>query len=135
MKLFSSLTHHKGVTLALAVVVLHYNVFVWDNYGNLQICPAKPYSRVTINNLIVSIINNIQPPAIADTVYVQIFEGCNKSRISTILFSWISCYHTLYFKCITTVYKNFEDLNFVDDKLPVKTAKFTSLKNLYVYGI
>ena len=28
-----------------------------------------------------------------------------------------------------------EDLNFVDDKLPVKTAKFTSLENLYVYGI
>ena len=23
----------------------------------------------------------------------------------------------------------------MDDKLPVKTAKFTSLKNLYVYGI
>ena len=41
-------------------------------------------------------------------VYIQIFEGCNfrglpKSRISMILFSWISCYHTLYFKCITTV--------------------------------
>ena len=28
----------------------------------------------------------------------------------------------------------FEDLIFVDDKLPAKTAKITSLKNLYVYG-
>ena len=42
------------------------------------------------------------------TVYVQIFEGCKfcgqpKSRIFAILFSWISCYHTLYFMCITTV--------------------------------
>ena len=38
-------------------------------------------------------------------------------------------------QCITTVLKNFEDLNFVDDKSPAKTAKFTSLENLYVYGI
>ena len=42
------------------------------------------------------------------TVSIQIFKGCNfhglpKSRISTILSLWISCYHTLYFKCITTV--------------------------------
>ena len=28
----------------------------------------------------------------------------------------------------------YEDLNFVDDKLLTKTAKFTSLENLYVYG-
>ena len=28
-----------------------------------------------------------------------------------------------------------EDLIFVDDKLPAKTAKITSLENLYVYGI
>ena len=74
-----------------------------------------------------------------NTLYVQIFEGCKfrgrpKSRIFAILFSWISCYHTLYFKCITTVLQNFEDLNFVDDKLTAKTAKFTSLENLYVYG-
>ena len=79
---------------------------------------------------------------ICNTVYIQIFEGCKfrgrpKSRIFAILFSWISCYHTLYFKCITTVLYNFEDLNFVDDKLTVKTAKFTytSLENLYAYGI
>ena len=31
--------------------------------------------------------------------------------------------------------KNFEDLIFVDDKLLAKTAKITSLENLYVYGI
>ena len=30
--------------------------------------------------------------------------------------------------------ENFEDLIFVDDKLSVKTAKITSLENLYVYG-
>ena len=48
------------------------------------------------------------------------------------LFLWIFCYHTL---CITTVLQNFKDLNFVDDKLPAKTVKFTSLENLYVYGI
>ena len=29
-------------------------------------------------------------------------------------------------------FKNFEDLIFVDDKLSVKTAKITSLENLYV---
>ena len=32
-------------------------------------------------------------------------------------------------------FKKFEDLIFVDEKLPVKTAKITSLENLYVYGI
>ena len=35
--------------------------------------------------------------------------------------------HQVYYNC-------FEDLNFVDDKLPMKTARFTSLKNLYVYS-
>ena len=34
--------------------------------------------------------------------------------------------------CIVIV---FEDLIFVDDKLSAKTAKITSLENLYVYGI
>ena len=29
----------------------------------------------------------------------------------------------------------FQGLNFVDDKLTAKTAKFTSLENLYVYGV
>ena len=62
-----------------------------------------------------------------DVIFVDYIPNC-KSRIFAILFAWISCYHTLYFKC------NFEDLNFVDDKLPAKTAKFTSLENLYVYG-
>ena len=71
------------------------------------------------------------------TVYVQIFEGCKfrgrpKFRIFAILFSWISCYHT----CTSSVLQLFyEDLNFVDDKLTTKTAKFTSFENLYVYGI
>ena len=31
-------------------------------------------------------------------------------------------------------FKNYEDLIFVDDKLPAKTAKITSLENLYIYG-
>ena len=31
-------------------------------------------------------------------------------------------------------YNCFINLNFMDDKLIAKTAKFTSLKNLYVYG-
>ena len=30
--------------------------------------------------------------------------------------------------------RNFEDENFADDNLTAKTAKFTSLENLYVYG-
>ena len=32
-------------------------------------------------------------------------------------------------------YDCFKDLNFMDDKLTTKTAKFTFLKNLYAYGI
>ena len=31
--------------------------------------------------------------------------------------------------------RNLEDLIFVDDKLTAKTAKITSLKNLYIYGM
>ena len=31
--------------------------------------------------------------------------------------------------------QNFEDLIFVGDKLPAKTVKITSLKNLYLYSI
>ena len=31
--------------------------------------------------------------------------------------------------------KLFEDLIFVDDKLPMKIAKIKSLENLYLYGI
>ena len=30
---------------------------------------------------------------------------------------------------------NFEDENFTDDQLAVKTSKITSFKNLYIYGI
>ena len=30
--------------------------------------------------------------------------------------------------------KSFEDLIFEDDKLSAKTAKITSLENLYIYG-
>ena len=37
----------------------------------------------------------------------------------------------VYYDC----FMKFQDLNFVDDKLTAKTAKFTSLKNLYVYSI
>ena len=37
----------------------------------------------------------------------------------------------VYYNCFI----NFEDLNFVDDKLPAKTVKFKSLENLYVYGM
>ena len=70
------------------------------------------------------------------TVYVQIFEGCN----------FVDCpnlgFPRFYFRgslvitpCTLSVLQQFYNLNFVDDKLPAKTAKFTSLKNLYVYGI
>ena len=31
-------------------------------------------------------------------------------------------------------FKNFEDLIFVDNELPVKATKITSLKNLYIHG-
>ena len=33
-----------------------------------------------------------------------------------------------------TALKNLEDLIFVDDKLPTKTKKITSLKNLYAFS-
>ena len=36
---------------------------------------------------------------------------------------------------IVIVFKNFEDLIFVDDKLSAKTAKDTSFENLYIYVI
>ena len=51
-------------------------------------------------------------------------------------FSWF------YFRLSTLVlhihcdcFKKFEDLIFVDDKLPAKTAKITSLENLCIYDI
>ena len=40
------------------------------------------------------------------------------------------CYQPLSSICIVIVLKKFEDLIFVDDKLPTKTAKMTSLENL-----
>ena len=51
-----------------------------------------------------------------------------------VLFLRIICYQPLSSICIVTVSKFFKDLIFVDDKLRVKTAKITSLKNLYGYG-
>ena len=47
----------------------------------------------------------------------------------------IICYQPLSSLCIVIVFKNFKDLIFVDDKLSAKTAKITSLENLYAYGI
>ena len=74
------------------------------------------------------------------TVYVQIFKGCNfsgqsKSRIFMVLFSRIICYQPLSSICIVIVLKKFKDLIFVDDKLPAKAAKITSLENFYVYSM
>ena len=76
------------------------------------------------------------------TVYIQIFKGCNfhersKSRIFAILFLRIICYKPLSSICSVIVLKKFEDLIFVDDKLPTKTAKIMSLENFYVilYGL
>ena len=47
--------------------------------------------------------------------------------------------HLLFTPCVSSVlrwfYEIYEDLNFVDDKLTAKKAKFMSLENLYVYGI
>ena len=51
---------------------------------------------------------------------------------TAILFSWIFCYHTYF--VLQVYYDRFEDLNFMDDKLPIKTVKFMSLKILYMYG-
>ena len=48
-----------------------------------------------------------------------------------VLFSRI-IYQPLSSICIVIVFKNFEYLIFVDDKLPAKTAKIISLENLYV---
>ena len=46
----------------------------------------------------------------------------------------IICYQPLSSICIVITLK-FEGLIFVDNKLPTKTAKITSHKNFYVYGI
>ena len=67
---------------------------------------------------------------LAYTVFVQIFEGCNfrgrsKSRIFAVWFSRIICNQPLSSICIVIVSK---DLIFMDEKLPAKTAKITSLK-------
>ena len=49
-----------------------------------------------------------------------------------VLFLRVVCYQPTCEGMI--VLKNFEDLIFVHDKLPVKTAKIMSLENLYTYG-
>ena len=56
-------------------------------------------------------------------------------QVFAVLFSRIICHQPLSSICIVIVLKKFEDLIFVDDKLPAKIAKITSLENLYVYGI
>ena len=67
---------------------------------------------------------------------VQIFEGhifcgCHKFSCFAILFLRITG-----FRFVGTVMRYiFEDLIFVDHMLSVKTAKFTSLENLYEYGM
>ena len=73
------------------------------------------------------------------TVLVQIFKGrifrgCHKFSIFAILFSRITGIGKEHRLCVH-YYKIFEDLIFVDYALSAKTAKFTSLKNLYEYGI
>ena len=51
-----------------------------------------------------------------------------------VLFSRIICHQLLSSICIVIALKIFKDFIFVDDKLPAKTAKIISLKNLYTYG-
>ena len=47
------------------------------------------------------------------------------------------CGSFIIIPCASSVLQLFykKDLNFVDDKLPMKTVKFTSLENLYLYVI
>ena len=71
------------------------------------------------------------------TVYIQIFKDVNfadKQNLA-VLFWKIVCYHNLLFICITTALENFEDLILVDDKLPLKTAKIMSIKNLDAHSM
>ena len=51
-----------------------------------------------------------------------------------VLFSRIICHQPLSSICIVIVFKKIKDLIFMDDKLPAKTVKITSLENLYIYG-
>ena len=73
------------------------------------------------------------------TVLVQIFEGrifrgCHKFCIFVILFSRITGF-CIGIDYVRTIIKYiFKDLIFVDHTLSAKTAKFTSLENLYEYG-
>ena len=76
------------------------------------------------------------------TVLVQIFEGrifrrCHKFSIFAILFLRILFLRITGFRIgrLCVHYYIFEDLIFVDHTLSTKTAKFTSLENLYKYGI
>ena len=59
----------------------------------------------------------------------------NRSRVSVVLFLRIICQQPLSSICIVIVLKKFENLIFVDNKLPAKTAKITPLKNLCIHGI
>ena len=70
-----------------------------------------------------------------NTAYVQIFEackfrGCHKSWF----YFWgsPSSYPALR---LMLCQWNFEDENFADSQLTMKTSKTTSLKNLYVYSM
>ena len=49
-------------------------------------------------------------------------------------FSWFYFRGSFVINLRMIVLKIFEDLIFVHDKLPVKTAKIMSLENLYTYG-
>ena len=61
-----------------------------------------------------------------DVIFVDDLNlGCS-------LFSRIICYQPLSSTCIVMVLRGF---NFVDDKLTTKTAKITSLENLYICSI
>ena len=67
-----------------------------------------------------------------NTVYVQIFEGCDFHRLPNSIFIFVNL---LLSHLVLQVYYNcFEDLNFVGGKLHAKTVKFMSLECLYVYG-
>ena len=71
-----------------------------------------------------------------DTVYVQNLKDVNFADEPNLGFPRFYFRGSLVITpCASSVLWNFEDLNFVNDKLPTKTAKFTSLENLYVYGI
>ena len=71
------------------------------------------------------------------TAYIQFSKDVNyaDNQNIVVLFWKIICYHNLRFMCITIALENIEDLILVDDKLPSKTAKITSIKNLDAYSM